>query len=426
MRILHIVKTSGGAAWAALEAAELARLGVEVHVAVPAAEGSSMRLWEEAAAKIHIASLDYPATSPWRLPSVCSRARAIVASVKPDVIHTHHVGPTLVMRHALGRSHSIPRVFQVPGPLHLEHWLYRTWDLACAGANDFWIASSRCIKNHYLQAGVGSGKLFLSYYGFRPAGFGGARSNLLRRRLGIPSSAFVAGNISYIYGPKYYLGQRAGLKRHEDLIAALGLVLRQRSDVIGILAGGPWGKAARYQDRLRRLAERVGKGRILMPGYWSFSEVQEYWPDFDCAMHVPISENCGGVVEPLVAGVPTIAGDVGGLPEVVINGVTGILVPNRNPEALAGAVLKVLADPERYRAMARLGGELVGEMFDVRRTAGEVYRVYRHILDRRQPPPAEFDARAFVADRALDCSAGFGKKSLSLERTGREACPTTK
>src|ERR1017187_7650854 len=130
MRILHIVKTSGGAAWAALEAAELARLGVEVHVAVPAAEGSSMRLWEEAAAKIHIASLDYPATSPWRLPSVCSRARAIVASVKPDVIHTHHVGPTLVMRHALGRSHSIPRVFQVPGPLHLEHWLYRTWDLA--------------------------------------------------------------------------------------------------------------------------------------------------------------------------------------------------------------------------------------------------------------------------------------------------------
>src|ERR1017187_3848881 len=161
MRILHIVKTSGGAAWAALEAAELARLGVEVHVAVPAAEGSSMRLWEEAAAKIHIAPVDFPRAGPWRLPSVCSRARAIVASVNPDVIHTHHVGPTLVMRHALGRSHSIPRVFQVPGPLHLEHWLYRTWDLACAGANDFWIASSRCIKNHYLQAGVDSGKLFL-------------------------------------------------------------------------------------------------------------------------------------------------------------------------------------------------------------------------------------------------------------------------
>ena len=348
-----------------------------------------------------MAALDFPARSPWQLPSVCARARAVVASVKPDIIHTHHVGPTLVMRQALGRSHSTPRVFQVPGPLHLEHWLYRTWDLACAGARDFWIASSRCIRGHYFQAGMDRSRVFLSYYGFRPAGFSNARSNLLRRQLGIPSSAFVAGNISYIYGPKRYLGQRSGLKRHEDLIAALGLVLRQRSDAIGILAGGPWGRAARYQDRLRRLAQRVGKGRILMPGHWSLSEVQAYWPEFDCAMHVPLSENCGGVVEPLVAGVPTIAGDVGGLPEVVMDGLTGTLVPIGNPEALADAVLKVMADPERHRAMARLGGELVGEMFDVRRTAREVYQAYCHILDRTQPPPAEFDSRAFLADRVL-------------------------
>jgi len=401
MRILHIVKTSSGAAWAALQAAELARLGVDVHVAVPAGEGSSMRLWQDAQAKIHVAALDFPARSPWQLPSVCARARAVVASVKPDIIHTHHVGPTLVMRQALGRSHSTPRVFQVPGPLHLEHWLYRTWDLACAGARDFWIASSRCIRGHYFQAGMDRSRVFLSYYGFRPAGFSNARSNLLRRQLGIPSSEFVAGNISYIYGPKRYLGQRSGLKRHEDLIAALGLVLRQRSDAIGILAGGPWGRAARYQDRLRRLAQRVGKGRILMPGHWSLSEVQAYWPEFDCAMHVPLSENCGGVVEPLVAGVPTIAGDVGGLPEVVMDGLTGTLVPIGNPEALADAVLKVMADPERHRAMARLGGELVGEMFDVRRTAREVYQAYCHILDRTQPPPAEFDSRAFLADRVL-------------------------
>src|SRR6202167_1200364 len=325
MRILHIVKTSSGAAWAALQAAELARLGVDVHVAVPSGEGGSMRLWQDAAAKIHVAALDFPARSPWQLPSVYARARAVVASVKPDIIHTHHVGPTLVIRQALGRRHSTPRVFQVPGPLHLEHWLYRTWDLACAGARDFWIASSRCIRGHYFQAGVDRSRVFLSYYGFGPAGFSNVRSNRLRRQLGIPSSAFVAGNISYIYGPKRYLGQRSGLKRHEDLIAALGLVLRQRSDAIGILAGGPWGRAARYQERLRRLAQRVGKGRILMPGHWSLSEVQAYWPEFDCAMHVPISENCGGVVEPLVAGVPTIAGDVGGLPEVVMDGLTGTL-----------------------------------------------------------------------------------------------------
>jgi glycosyltransferase involved in cell wall biosynthesis len=396
MRALHIVKTSNGAAWAALEAAELARLGVEVHVALPSAEGPSIRLWQEAKAQIHVAALDFPQACPWALPAVCARARALAAAVKPEIIHIHHVGPTLVMRHALGKQHPTPRIFQVPGPLHLEHRLFRNWDLASAGPRDVWVASSQCIKRHYLQAGVEAGKLFLSYYGFRPSAFGERRTHCLRRRLGISPDTFVAGNISYIYGPKYYLGQRAGLKRHEDLIAALGLVLRQRSDVIGILAGGPWGGAEHYHDRLRRLAESVGKGRILMPGHWSPAEVREYWPDFDCAMHVPISENCGGVVEPLAAGVPTIAGMVGGLPEVVMDGLTGILVPIGNPEMLAAALLKVIADPGRYRAMAQLGGRLVGEMFDVRRTAREIYEVYCHILDPGQPPPAEFDGRALV------------------------------
>jgi len=399
VRILHIVKTSGGAMWAALQALELARLGVDVHVAVPAAEGSSMQLWQQAAA-IHVAPLDFPARSPWRLPFVCARARALVNAVRPDIIHAHHAGPALVMRHALGKRHLVPRIFQVPGPLHLEHRLYRNWDLASAGPRDYWIASSRCIWNHYLRAGVEPARTFLSYYGFRTAGFSQTRSNLLRRRLGIPTDAFVTGNVSFIYAPKYYLGQRTGLKRHEDLIAALGLVLRAHPGPVGVLAGGPWGKAAHYQDRLRRLADKVGKGRILMPGALPFSDVQACWPDFDCAIHVPMSENCGGVVEPLLAGVPTIAGDVGGLPEVVMHDITGMLVPIRNPEALARAILKVVADPERYRVMARLGGLLVAEMFDVRRTAGEVHQVYRHILDRTQAPPAAFDSRAFVRDLA--------------------------
>ncbi|HXM45090.1 MAG TPA: hypothetical protein VN924_27880, partial [Bryobacteraceae bacterium] len=86
---------------------------------------------------------------------------------------------------------------------------------------------------------------------------------------------------------------------------------------------------------------------------------------------------------------------------VVMDGLTGTLVPIGNPKALADAILQVMADPGRYRAMARLGGELVGEMFDVRRTAREVYQAYCHILDRTQPPPAEFDSRAFLADRVL-------------------------
>jgi glycosyltransferase involved in cell wall biosynthesis len=396
MRVLHVVKTSNGARWAALQAAELARWGVEVHVAVPHAHGSEIGDWEDAGASIHVVALDYPAACPWRLPAVCSQARTLVGILRPDVIHCHHLGPALLMRQALGKRHPIPRIFQVPGPLHLEHRPYRTWDLRSAGAGDFWIASSRCTQGHYLRAGVDPARVFLSYYGFRPAGFSAIRSHILRTRLRISRAETVVGNISYIYPPKYYLGQRVGLKCHEDLIDALGLVLRARLDVVGVLAGGPWGGGERYFDRLRGRADAIGRGRILMPGPLPLSEVQECWPDFDCAIHVPLSENCGGVVEPLLAGVPVIAGKAGGLPEVVQEGLTGALVPPRNPSALADAILRMLADPEPYGAMARRGGDLVREMFDVRRTAAEVYQVYRHILDRREPPPEAFDSRAFL------------------------------
>ena len=404
MKILHIVKTSSGAAWAALQAAELTRLGVEVHVAVPTAEGATMTLWHEARAWMHVAALDFPAATPWRIPAACARARALVASIKPDIIHSHHAGPAMIMRLALGSRHATPRLFQVPGPLHLEHRVYRTWDLSGAGPQDYWIASSRAIRNHYLRAGVDPARVFLSYYGFNTGAIATARSNVFRRELGIAPDVFVVGNISYIYGPKYYLGQRSGVKRHEDLIAALALVLGKRSDVVGVLAGGPWGNAARYADRLRRLAEKACRGRILMPGALPFGVVQRAWPDFDCAIHAPMSENCGGVVEPLLAGVPTIAGNVGGLPEVVMDGVTGVLVPPGNPRALAEGILKVMADPARYRTLARTGGRLVSEMFDVRRTAKEIYQVYCHILDNAEPAPDEFDARTYLANGALACA----------------------
>ena len=396
MRVLHLVKTSDGARWAALQAAELARLGIEVHVALPSAKGNVVNDWEDAKAVIHEISLDYPARKPWSLPAVCSRARSLVASVKPDIIHAHNFGPVLLIRRALGLQHLTPRIFQVPGPLHLEHWPYRTWDKASAGAKDFWIASSRCIQEHYLRAGIERSRVFLSYYGFKTSSFSPQRSNALRRLLRIPDTTFVAGNISYIYTPKYCLGQRIGLKCHEDLIAALGLVINRRPDVIGVLAGGAWGKGKAYEHKLRRLAEETGRGRILMPGHLPFSEVQKVWPDFDCAIHAPLSENCGGVVEPLLAGVPTIAARVGGLPEVVINGRTGLLVPRRDPSALHEAILRVIENSEPYRQMADRGSQLVQMMFDVRRTAREVHDIYSHILDPSRQRPLEFNAADFL------------------------------
>jgi glycosyltransferase involved in cell wall biosynthesis len=381
MKVLQVVKTSDGAQWAALQAAELIRRGIEIHVALPKMDGAVVSEWRDAGAKIHLAALDFRTKSPWRLPATCEMARNLLDEIRPDLIHTHHVGTTLVLRHALGKNHAVPRVFQVPGPLHLEHSLFRKSELSASGNSDFWIASSKCILTHYEAAGIPASRLFLGYYGYRLWEHARQRTNVLRNMLGIGDKELVVGNINWMYAPKYYLGQRVGLKCHEDIIDALAIVTRKRRDVVGVLVGGAWSNATWYEKRLRARAKAAAGDRIKMTGVLPPDIVRPAWPDFDCAVHVPLSENCGGVLEPLVAGVPTIAGRVGGLPELVIEGVTGKTVNTRRPKELADTILEVLENLNYYRSLAATGQKIATMQFDLRRTSENVYRIYQEILN---------------------------------------------
>jgi len=249
---------------------------------------------------------------------------------------------------------------------------------------------------HYRSAGISEERLYLSYYGTGTHAGPTAGSGLLRKKYGIAAHMKIVGNANFIYPPKWYLGQRVGLKAHEDAIDGLGLVVRQRPDVVGVLIGGAFKGSQWYERRLQARAATVGRGRILMTGYLPMEEIRQMWPEFDVAVHVPISENCGGVVEPLLAAVPTVAGRVGGLPEVVVDGVTGKLVGIRDPQELARSVLEVLDNQDHYRRLARMGSDLAGTMFGVQRTAREVFEIYGHVLDANYPRPAEFDSMAYV------------------------------
>jgi glycosyltransferase involved in cell wall biosynthesis len=253
------------------------------------------------------------------------------------------------------------------------------------------VASSRCILGHYRAAGVSERRLYLSYYGIPLDSCPSVRTGFLRNRYGIPSDLKIVGNANFIYPPKWYLGQRVGLKAHEDVIDALGLVLRQRADVMGVLIGGSGTASDRYEQRLRQRARAAGGDRILMTGYLPVEEIRQMWPDFDLAVHVPLSENCGGVGEPMLAGVPTIAGRVGGLPELVIEGVTGSLVPVRRPPELARAILRVLDSPDHFRALARNGQALAREIGSIERIGKEVLAIYAHALGLQGAPPRHFD-----------------------------------
>ena len=295
------------------------------------------------------------------------------------------MGTTLTLRLALGCRHPVPRIFQVAGPLHLEHALYRSAELRTAGPRDFWVGSSRCIVELYRAAGVPRERLFLSYHGKRVPRPAPPRSDL-RARLGVPADWRLVGNMNLMYPPKWYLGQRVGLKCHEDVIDAIAAVTRDVPRLAGVLVGAQFGRG-RYEQRVRAYARAKAGAAIHLPGLFSSDEVIDAWPQFDLAVHVPISENCGGVDEALSAGVPVIASSVGGLPEVVVDGITGFLVPPRRPELLAERIRQVLSNPAKARETAARGRVRVQSMFDVER---EVHDIYQFVLGARRTRPPEY------------------------------------
>jgi glycosyltransferase involved in cell wall biosynthesis len=405
MRTLHVIKTSEGAFWAVRQVTELVRHGLEVHVVLPDRSGAAVQAWQGTGAVLHYLDCRLSIRNPARMIRALSDVRKLVSQVKPDLIHSHFVSTTVMLRLALGRHHPVPRVFQVPGPLHLEQWPTRTFEISTAGECDFWIASSQFTRRQYQAVRIPDERLFLSYYSSEIDLFSCRRTGYLRKKLGIPDHAFVVGNINLIYPPKRYLGHKVGLKCHEDVIEAISIARHQRKNIWGVLLGSTFGGGSeRYERKLRSLAERCGAGKILMPGKFNAAEVGASWPDFDCAVHVPLSENCGGVVEPLLSGVPTIAGDVGGLPEVVQHGRTGENVPVRRPDLLAKSIVHVLDHYEEQQRMADRGRRLSAVMFDAERCGNEIVSIYRHILY-GEPRPEEFDSDGFVNSLAFsDCS----------------------
>jgi glycosyltransferase involved in cell wall biosynthesis len=380
MRILQVCKTTEGAFWAVRQVQELVAQGLEVHVALPSPVGAAVDAWKNTGAVLHFLDCSLPLRQPLKMISASSGVRNLVRQIKPDLIHSHSVTTTLMLRLSLGRHHPIPRIFQVPGPLHLEQWPTRQMDILSAGKNDFWVASSAFTRGLYRSAGIPDQKLFLSYYSTDATQFSTERRGFLREKLQIPEHAFVVGNINLIYPPKRYLGHRVGLKCHEDVIEAISIAQRENDNIWGVLIGGTFAGSLKYEQHLNALAKCKGGGKILMPGKMSAQEVCQSWPDFDCAVHVPMSENCGGVVEPLLSGVPTIAGQVGGLPEVVQQGKTGITVPIRRPDLLAQSILEVMKNPVEYQKMATEGRSLASTLFNPKRCADEIVKIYQQLL----------------------------------------------
>ncbi len=187
--------------------------------------------------------------------------------------------------------------------------------------------------------------------------------------------------VAYMYGPKRYLGQRRGLKGHEDLIDAVALLVKQRPDVALVFVGGAWAGATAYEDKVISYGREKLGNRVFFLG--TRQDVARLYSSFDMAVHPSHSENVGGAVESLLMGVPTITTQVGGFPDVIKHQTTGLLAQVKNPVDLAEKILCYLENPGLARQQARAGREYTRWLFNAARTASQMKGIYETIVSTR-------------------------------------------
>lgn len=171
------------------------------------------------------------------------------------------------------------------------------------------------------------------------------------------------------------VGRLSPEKGHRFFLEALKTVLAVYPKVKALIVG-----EGQERDAITRSIAEYGLAeKVILTGYQK--DVSPYHHAFDILVLPSLSEGMpNAALEAMIFGKPVVASDVGGIPEVVIDGETGLLVPAKDPPALAAAILELVGDKEKSIAMGLAGKERVERDFSPRQRAHRVIEVVHSLL----------------------------------------------
>jgi glycosyltransferase involved in cell wall biosynthesis len=196
----------------------------------------------------------------------------------------------------------------------------------------------------------------------------------LRRELGLPDDTPLVGVVSRL----------SRLKGLEHFLEAAAIV-RSRIPAARFLVVGETNPMDRaYLTDLKEHAARCGVGE-----YVTFTGLRGDVPAVLASVTVSVMPSLNEalsnvVLESMAAGAPTVATRVGGTPEAVMDGVTGILVPPADSAALADAIVHVLNNPQLAAHLGRAARSHIADHFSVRRMVRATEDLYTDLLERKQ------------------------------------------
>lgn len=165
------------------------------------------------------------------------------------------------------------------------------------------------------------------------------------------------------------------VKGHKELLSAMPAILRALPKAKLIFAGdGPERSALAEQAQQLGIADSVLfiGNRDDVPAVLNVADIFVFGSFF---------EGFGtAVVEAMAAGLPVVAFRLPSLEEIVEDGLSGMLIDDRDEARFAEVVVQLASDPERIQAMGSRGQEITREKFDIRRTIRELETLYEKVL----------------------------------------------
>jgi glycosyltransferase involved in cell wall biosynthesis len=304
--------------------------------------------------------------------------RDLIRDWRPHIIHTHGVRANLIGRLA-NKYEGYPAVsvttvhsnMALDYPVLWKRMLFGAFENLTWKHVDHFILVSEAMKRDFLKVGLPERKLTVVHNAIElpEAPVPHVAKTNLRELLGVEENTLIVGTVARLHPVKGYT----------YLVKAIRQVVKERQNVVF-----PWIGEGDQHDELLREAQELGVEKYIK--FLGFrKDVPDLLPQFDVFVLPSLSEGLSvAILEALAAGVPVLTTAVGGSPEVITSGETGLLVPSMDPAALADRICLLLSDTALRKRLASAGQEMVFQRFSLRRLVRETTDVYRALLRKRR------------------------------------------
>jgi glycosyltransferase involved in cell wall biosynthesis len=310
-------------------------------------------------------------------PAIVPRLAVLLKRLRPDVIHTHDFKSEMTVLATSAIVHR-PLIGSFYGRLAINSLFLKIEDWMRLVAFRLFkrlLANSQAQRDELLRWRHPAHKIdllpsFVDTCRIRPPA--PEQRLAARRKLGIDPEQPVLATVAR-------LSQNKG---HSYMLHALAEVRKVVPDVLYLIPGegdSSWHGEGGFRGELERLADQLGVARhVYFLGY--YPELITILHASDLLVSPSLREGMQvSLIEAMAAGLPIVATAVGGTPDAVVDGETGLLVPPADSQALARQVLRMLGDREQMRRMGAAGRWRAEERYDNRVVAAEVLRACEEV-----------------------------------------------